>query len=102
MRQMESHTSLLISADSLFTLTLEQIAWTCSVEPAWIQVLVDDAILSPSGVTAADWRFSAEDLTRARRAWRLYHELEANPEVLGLILDMQDEINRLHRRLDCA
>ena len=67
---MESHKSLLISADSLFTLTLEQIAWACSVEPAWIQVLVDEAILSPSGVTAADWRFSAEDLTRARRAWR--------------------------------
>ena len=89
----------LIGADSLFTLTLEQIAWTCSVEPAWIQVLVDDAILSPSGATAADWRFGAEDLTRARRAWRLYHELEANPEVLGLILDMQDEIERLRARL---
>ena len=94
--------SLPISADSIFTLTLEQLAWTCSVESAWVCVLVDEGILNPPGATPADWQFSAEDLARARRAWRLYHELEANLEVLGLILDMQDEISRLHARLDCG
>ncbi|MHB1331580.1 MAG: chaperone modulator CbpM [Sulfuriferula sp.] len=94
--------SPLITADSIFTLTLEQLAWTCSVESAWVCGLVDEAILNPSGATPTDWRFNAEDLARARRAWRLYHELEVNLEGLGLILDMQDEIRRLHTRLDCA
>jgi len=102
MKQMESHTNSTLSADCVFTLTLEQLAWTCSAEPAWISQLVDEAILNPAGATLADWRFSAEDLARARRAWRLYHELDANLEVLGLMLDMQDEIERLRARLSCA
>ena len=96
---MESHTTPVLTADCVFKLTLEQLAWTCSAESTWICQLVDEAILNPAGTTLVDWRFSAEDLARARRAWRLYHELDANLEVLGLMLDMQDEIERLRARL---
>lgn len=102
MKQMESHANSILAADCVFTLTLEQIAWTCTAEPAWICQLVDEAILNPAGASLADWRFSAEDLALARRAWRLHHELDANLEVLGLMLDMQDEIERLRARLRCA
>jgi len=94
--------SSLIAADCIFTLTLEQLARACRVESTWPCVLVDEGILNPPGAMPAEWQFNAEDLARARRAWRLYHELEANLEVLGLLLDMQDEISRLHARLDCA
>ena len=99
---MRSHTTPVLTADCVFKLTLEQLAWTCGAESTWICQLVDEAILNPAGTTLADWRFSAEDLARVRRAWRLYHELEANLEVLGLMLDMQDEIERLRARLRCV
>ena len=99
---MGSYTNSTLTADRVFTLTLEQIAWTCSAESTWICQLVDEAILNPAGATLADWRFTAEDLACARRAWRLYHELDANLEVLGLMLDMQDEIERLRARLRCV
>lgn len=95
---MQKHNPM-IAVDQAFALTLEQMAWACGSEPAWIQWLVEEAVLAPAGDTPADWRFGADDLARARRAWRLQHELGANLEVLALMLDMLDEIGRLRARL---
>lgn len=85
-----------------FTLTLEQLAWSCGTEPAWIVSLVQEEILLPIGDAQTALRFDAVGLARAQRAWRLQHELGANFEALALMLDLLDEIELLRTQLRCA
>jgi chaperone modulatory protein CbpM len=91
-----------LSVETEFTFTLEQLAWRCGTEPAWIVSLVQEEILLPIGDAQAALRFDAADLARAQRAWRLQHELGANLEALALMLDLLDEIERLRTQLRCA
>jgi chaperone modulatory protein CbpM len=85
-----------------FTLTLEQLAWSCGTEPGWIASLVEEEILLPTADAQAALRFDAADLARAQRAWRLQHELGADFEALALLLDLLDEIERLRTQLRCG
>ncbi|HAN55578.1 MAG TPA: MerR family transcriptional regulator [Betaproteobacteria bacterium] len=91
-----------VPVEAGFTLTLEQLAWSCGTEPDWIYRLVQEEILLPTGEARVALRFDAADLARAQRAWRLQHELGANFEALALMLDLLDEIEHLRTQLRCA
>ncbi|CAM3789745.1 chaperone modulator CbpM [Polynucleobacter brandtiae] len=60
---------------------------------------VTEGVLSPSGTSAQDWRFSGDSLQRAKTAAHLSHDLELNTPGVALALDLLDEINRLRNQL---
>lgn len=60
---------------------------------------VTEGVLSPTGSSPEDWRFSGDSLRRAKTAAHLTHDLELNTPGVALALDLLDEISRLRSQL---
>ena len=60
---------------------------------------VTEGVLSPTGSSPEDWRFSGDSLQRAKTAAHLAHDLELNTPGVALALDLLDEITRLRSQL---
>jgi chaperone modulatory protein CbpM len=60
---------------------------------------VTEGVLSPTGSSPEDWRFSGNSLQRAKTAAHLAHDLELNSPGVALALDLLEEINRLRSQL---
>ncbi len=84
------------------TLTLEELANACAVEPQWIVERVKADILGDGSLHITHWRFTSHDLTRARRLKQLERDFDAAPELAALTADLIEEVERLRRRLTNA
>ena len=60
---------------------------------------VTEGVLSPTGSSPEDWRFSGDSLRRAKTAAHLTHDLDLNIPGVALALDLLDEIAELRARL---
>jgi len=60
---------------------------------------VSEGVLSPTGSSPQDWRFSGESLRRAKTAAHLMHDLELNTPGVALALNLLDEIAQLRAYL---
>ena len=77
-------------------LEIEQLAVACRVEPAYIERLIDEGLMQPQRSEAGGWRFGGDELARVRRIRRLQRDFEANLQSVAVMLDLMDEIERLH------
>ncbi len=84
------------------SLTLEELAAICSVEPDWLILHIEEGYLEPLADFQAEWRFSSASLVRVTRIWMLERDFEAPPELAALVADMQEEMAKLRQRLHCA
>lgn len=80
-------------------LSLEQLAATCAVEPAWVIRHIEEGLLPTLRGSAGDWRFSAALLLRARRMRALERDFDAVPELAALVADLLEEMDELRSRL---
>jgi len=80
-------------------LDLDELAWACNVEPAWVVRHVEAGVLGPEGPQAASLRFRSVDLARARRLLELERHFDADEELAALVIDLADEVRRLRARL---
>ncbi|MDQ9169462.1 chaperone modulator CbpM [Oxalobacteraceae bacterium R-40] len=81
-------------------LTLGELSASCRVSPEWvIEHVSAGVLLNEAPPEPAQWRFSGEDLRRARRLFQLERDFDANPELAGLVVDLFDELERLRSRL---
>jgi len=83
-------------------LTLEQIASACTVEPRWLQRLIDEDLFPPAVPVEGAARFSILHLRRARRMRDIEHTFDAEPELAALVADLLEEMDRLRARLHRA
>ncbi|MDI1301296.1 MAG: chaperone modulator CbpM [bacterium] len=101
-------------------LTLEELAQSCAVEPQWVIARVEAGLLGYVTVTtdrAADadteesesaiaelaaMRFASAELARARRLAELERDMDANPELAALVVDLIEEVQHLRRQLRAA
>jgi len=60
---------------------------------------VTEGVLSPTGSSPEDWRFSGDSLKRAKTAAHLTHDLELNTPGVALALELLEEIGRLRNQL---
>jgi chaperone modulatory protein CbpM len=82
-------------------LDLDAFAAACGAEIEFVRVLVDEGLVQPVAEQPA-WRFGGEALARVRRIRRLQRDFEANLQSVAVMLDLIDEIERLHARLHRA
>lgn len=73
---------------------LQAFADACGVEVSYVQTLVDEELVQPSG-DAPSWRFGADALARVRRIRRLQRDFDASLQSAAVMLDLLDEIERL-------
>jgi chaperone modulatory protein CbpM len=101
-----------IVLDEEHLLTLTEISQACAVQTGYIIELVDEGLLTPqSGPETGQetsfqeprphfWRFTGEQMRRARLASRLQGDLGVNLAGVALALQLLDEIAELRERLE--
>ena len=82
-------------------LDLAELALASQVDPGFIHQLLGEGLLEP-GLAAPEARFGGDALARVRRIVRLQRDFEASLPSVGLMLDLLDEIDRLHGLLHRA
>ena len=84
------------------TLTVEELAHACAVEPRWVEVRVQAGLLNFAAEETGAWRFASAQLVRARRLAALERTFEANEDVAALVVDLIEEVQQLRTRLQAA
>jgi chaperone modulatory protein CbpM len=85
------------------TLTVDELAQTCAVEPQWVLMHVEAGLLGVvPGAADGALQFASAELARARRLAMLERDMDANPEVAALVADLIEEVQQLRRRLRAA
>jgi chaperone modulatory protein CbpM len=79
-------------------LELEDIARACGVEVEFVRTLVDEGLVQPV-IDQPRWRFGGDELARMRRIRRLQQDFDANLQSVAVMLQLLDEIDRLHAEL---
>ncbi len=80
-------------------LTLDELCRATAQSPAWVVQRVDAGLLRAGDGDPAGWRFDFTALRRVRRLACLERDFDAVPELAALVADLEEEIDRLRRRL---
>jgi chaperone modulatory protein CbpM len=88
-----------IVLDEDLEFSLAELCRACSIHAERLIELVDEGILEPTGHSQREWRFSAPQLLRVRTVIHLQRDLGINLAGAALALQLLDEIDRLHGRL---
>jgi chaperone modulatory protein CbpM len=88
------------------SITLVELAEASGLPEATLRELVEYGALAPSDPQALEWSFSAECVTRVRKAARLREDLELETPALAVALSfleriarLEDEVRRLQAQL---
>lgn len=89
--------------DDNLQLSLRELCQDCGVHAETVMRLVEYGVIAPRGHTPGSspgqWLFVGADLIRVKRAMRLQRDLAVNLAGVALSLELLDEIDALHRRL---
>jgi chaperone modulatory protein CbpM len=80
------------------SLDLSRFAQACGQSPEWVLQLLEYDIL-PQRPEERIHQFFGEDISRARRAYRLQRDFDASFSAVAMMLDLIDEVQRLRRQV---
>ena len=80
-------------------MSIVELSQAASTSEELIMAWVSEGVLSPSGSSPQDWRFSGDALRRTKTAVRLTRDLEINTPGLALALQLLDQISELRAQL---
>jgi chaperone modulatory protein CbpM len=81
-------------------LTLADICRACAVHAEYVIELVEQGVLVPVGREPVSWRFTGIHMRRATVSLRLQRDLGINLAGVALALQLLDEIESLHARIN--
>jgi chaperone modulatory protein CbpM len=82
--------------------TLDELAAACQVSTRWVEQRIAEGMLGCAGSGGIEWRFSGQDLRRARRLHAIERDFDAVPELAALVADLLEEVEALRSRLHRA
>lgn len=82
--------------DEQISFDLDRFAEACGQSPEWILQLLEYDIL-PDRPDDRIHQFFGDDVTRARRAYRLQRDFNASLTAVAMMLDLIDEVQQLRR-----
>ncbi len=85
--------------DEQTDLTLGDLCRACAVHAEWLEALVDEGILEPTGANVQVWRFTGYELRRARTVRRLQQDLGVNLAGAALAIQLLEELEHIRSRL---
>lgn len=80
------------------TFDLSHFAQACGQSPEWVLQLLEYDIL-PQRPEDRIHQFFGEDISRARRAYRLQRDFDASFSAVAMMLDLIDEVQHLRRQV---
>ena len=84
------------------SLSLDELAHACCVQPGWVIERVQAGLIQPSTTVPGEWRFASASLVRSRRLYHLEQTFDAVPELAALTADLIEEVAALRQRLRAA
>ena len=81
-------------------LTLAEVCRACAVHAEYIIELVEEGVIVPVGREPVSWRFTGVHMRRATVSLRLQRDLGINLAGVALALQLLDEIDSLHARIN--
>lgn len=84
--------------DEQYIFDLHHFAQACGQSPEWVLQLLEYEIL-PARTDTRIHQFFGEELTRARRAYRLQRDFEASLSAVAMMLDLIDEVQQLRNQV---
>lgn len=84
--------------DENLNLDLKHFAEVCGQSPDWILQLLEYEIL-PARPEDRIHQFFGEDISRARRAYRLQRDFEASLSAVAMMMDLLDEVQQLRKQV---
>ena len=87
-------------ADEETKLSLLQFCNTCRLNPHLVIEMVNEGILEPEGERRTAWRFSYDEVERAKKVLRLRRDLELSLAGAALTLDLLDRVEHLEALLE--
>lgn len=85
--------------DEQTVFSMADLCRSCSVEAEFIEAMVEQGIIEPSGSRATHWCFTASSLRRTRVTLHLQKDLGVNLAGAALALDLLDHIEQIESRL---
>jgi chaperone modulatory protein CbpM len=85
--------------DEQTTFVIADLCRSCGVDAEFIEALVEQGILEPSGKRGRHWCFPASSLRRTRVTLRLQRDLGVNIAGAALALDLLERIEALEAQL---
>ena len=85
--------------DEQTTFTMAELCRSCVVEAEFVEALVEQGILDPTGRRGRHWCFHSNSLRRTRIALHLKQDLGVNLAGAALALDLLERIEALEARL---
>jgi len=82
--------------------SLHELSSVCKISAELVLEMVEEGIVSPTGIDPSNWTFCGFDILRIHTAIRLQRDLRVNLAGAALALDLLAEIERLKRRLDTS
>lgn len=83
--------------DERLCFDLVHFAQACGQSPEWVLQLLEYDILSARPEDRIH-QFFGEDVTRARRAYRLQRDFEASFSAVAMMMDLIDEVQQLRKQ----
>ncbi|NHB56724.1 chaperone modulator CbpM [Acinetobacter shaoyimingii] len=77
---------------------LKNFAQACGQSPEWVLQLLEYEIL-PARNESRIHQFFADELVRARRAYRLQRDFEASLSAVAMMMDLIDEVQTLRKQV---
>ncbi|WP_179998835.1 chaperone modulator CbpM [Acinetobacter sp. YH12239] len=84
--------------DEQYIFDLKHFAQACGQSPEWVLQLLEYEIL-PARSEQKIHQFFGEELTRARRAYRLQRDFEASLPAVAMMMDLIDEVQQLRKQV---
>ncbi|HLF67207.1 MAG TPA: chaperone modulator CbpM [Gammaproteobacteria bacterium] len=88
-----------ILLDESIRYSLIDICQCCGISAEFVIEMVEYGIFEPEGRQPEQWQFKVDDLTAAKKAIRLKHDLNLDLAGLALAMDLLSEIDELHNKL---
>ncbi len=80
-------------------MTLQDVCEHCDLSQEDVVAYIEEGLISVTGETVSNWRFSEIHLLHIRKARRLEHDLRLNPAGSVLVLELLQEIEHLKNQL---
>ena len=92
-------TNIIIDTDPNGPLSLEELEHSLVIEREFIINLIEFEIINPKGSRQDEWRFDPICITRTKLAIKYYREFEVNLPGIALLIELNEELNRLNKKL---
>jgi chaperone modulatory protein CbpM len=83
--------------EEVSVLSVDDLTRIVSVEQGRIAEWVEEGVISVLEIESAEWRFSGDQLRRARIALRLERDLGLNSAGVALVLELLSELEQFRR-----